>query len=51
MNSKNTKGIYINKGLVLFITLYHKGYSISKKVKIIYQYIPREVSKIVIYYL
>ena len=33
------------------MTLYYKGYSASKKVKIIHQYILREVSKMVIYYL
>ena len=51
VNGRGTRGVYINGGLVLFITSYHKGYSASKKVKIIHRYVLREVSEIVIYYL
>ena len=51
VNGRGTRGVYIDGGLVSFVTSYHKGYSASKKVKIIHRYVPREVSEMVIYYL
>ena len=51
VNGRGTRGVYIDRGLVSFVTLYHKGYSVSKKVKIIHWYVLREVSEMVIYYL
>jgi hypothetical protein len=36
---------------VAFVTTYYKGYSLSKCVKTIYRYVPREVSKLVVYFL
>ena len=36
VNGRGTRGVYIDGGLVLFITSYYKGYSASKKVKIIH---------------
>ena len=34
-----------------FVTTYHKGYSFSKRVKTIHRYVPRVVSKLVVYFL
>jgi hypothetical protein len=34
--------------MVVFVTQYHKGYNVSSNVKIIYQYLPREVSELVV---
>lgn len=34
-----------------FVTFYYKGYSIQGSIKIIHQYLPREVSELVVYYL
>ena len=45
------RGVFIENGLVSFVTSYHKGYSKSQDVKLIYRYVPAEVSKIVVYYL
>ena len=41
----------MERGLVSFVTSYHKGYSASGRVKIVHRYVPREVSRIVVYYL
>jgi hypothetical protein len=63
-NNDNTH-IYINQsssyitiiillsdnGMVAFVTRYHKGYSSSQKIKVIYRYLPQEVGEIVVYYL
>jgi hypothetical protein len=40
----------INQGLMLFITIYHKGYSSSGRAKIIHQYVPREVGELFMYF-
>ena len=45
------RSIFIEDGLVSFVTFYHKGYSISNTVKIIHRYLLASVSKIVVYYL
>jgi hypothetical protein len=45
------RSIFIENGLVSFVTFYHKGYSIQGSTKIIHRYLPREISELVIYYL
>jgi hypothetical protein len=37
--------------MVTFATAYHKGFHISNNVKIIHQYMPREVGELVIWYI
>jgi hypothetical protein len=37
------RNIFIEDGIVVFITRYHKGYSMSRDVKIIHRYLPCEV--------
>jgi len=51
VNGRGARGVFVERGLVSFVTSYHKGYSASKKVKVIHRYVPREVSEIVVYYL
>ena len=43
--------IFIKGSLVSFTTTYYKGYSFSRRVKIIYYYIPKEVGELVVYFL
>ena len=45
------RNIFIENGLVSFVTSYHKGYSIQGSTKIIHRYLPKEVSELVVYYL
>jgi hypothetical protein len=45
------RSIFIKHGLVSTMTTYHKGYSISNSTKIIHHYLPKVVSKLVVYYL
>jgi hypothetical protein len=42
------RNIFIKDSMVVFITRYHKGYNVSSNVKIIYQYLPREVGELVV---
>jgi hypothetical protein len=45
------RNIFVEDGLVTFVTFYHKGYSITGSTKIIHRYLPREVGERVVYYL
>lgn len=40
----------IDRGLVSFVTAYHKGYSINGRTKIIHRFVPREVGELFIYF-
>jgi hypothetical protein len=44
------RNIFVENGLVSFVTFYHKGYSIEGCVNIIHRYLPEQVSRLVIYY-
>ena len=46
-----TRNIFIENGLVAFVTGYHKGYRSSGNIKIIHRYLPREMSELLVYYL
>jgi hypothetical protein len=54
-HSNTVKGghcnIFIKDGIVVFVTRYHKGYSVSSDVKIIHQYLLREVGELLVYYM
>jgi hypothetical protein len=45
------RNVFIKDGMVVFVTLYHKGYNISGDVKIIHRYLPREVGELVVWYM
>jgi superfamily II DNA/RNA helicase len=45
------RNIFIEDGLVVFVTKYHKGYALSGDVKVIHRYLPREVGELVVWYL
>lgn len=45
------RNIFVEDGLVVFVTRYHKGYAMSGDVKIIHRYLPREVGELVVWYL
>ncbi|KAF7174556.1 hypothetical protein CNMCM5623_007827 [Aspergillus felis] len=46
VNSRQ-RNIYIEDGMVTFVTAYHKGFHASNNVKIIHRYVPREVGELV----
>jgi hypothetical protein len=43
--------VFIEDGLVAFVTGYHKGYRSSNNIKIIHRYLPREIGELLVYYL
>lgn len=46
-----TRDIFIEDGMIAFVTRYHKGYAISGNTKIIHRYLPRAISQLFIEYL
>ncbi|KAG8664108.1 uncharacterized protein FPOAC1_014077 [Fusarium poae] len=38
------RNIFIHDGMVCFVTMYHKGFRQSGKVKVIHRYLPREIN-------
>ncbi|KAK3617752.1 hypothetical protein LTR22_026629 [Elasticomyces elasticus] len=51
MVGRGRRGIYVERGLVVFVPEYGKMSSHSGKAKVIHRYVPREVSELVVYYL
>ena len=49
--ARGVRNLFIEDGLVTFVTHYHKGYFVSGDIKIIHRYILREVGELVIWYL
>jgi hypothetical protein len=45
------RNLFIEDGLVVFVTRYSKGYQLRGDVKIIHRYLPREVGELVVWYL
>lgn len=45
------RNVFIDKGLVLFVTSYHKGYELSEQTKVIHRFLPPEVGELLVYYL
>jgi hypothetical protein len=45
------RNLFIEDGMVVFVTRYHKGYEVKGDVKIIHRYLPREMGELVIWYL
>lgn len=52
-NTTNSQqqNIYIKDSIVTFVTAYHKGFHASNNMKIIHQYMPREVGELVVWYI
>lgn len=46
-----SRDIFVENGLIVFVTRYHKGYAISGNTKIIYRYLPRAVGELLVQYL
>lgn len=47
-NTENggVRNIFIDRGMVCFMTSYHKGYRRTGEVKVIHRYVPREVGEL-----
>lgn len=45
------RNVMVDRGMVMFVTLYHKNYRSAEQVKVIHRYLPREVGELVVWYL
>ena len=45
------RNLFVEDGMVVFVTRYHKGFEVKGDVKIIHRYLPREVGELVVWYL
>ncbi|KAG7001869.1 ATP-dependent DNA helicase hus2/rqh1 [Fusarium oxysporum f. sp. conglutinans] len=45
------RNILYDRGLIMLVSGYHKGFSKTERVKVIHRFLPREVRALVIYYL
>ncbi|KAL6359919.1 hypothetical protein LRP88_07347 [Fusarium phalaenopsidis] len=45
------RNIFLDQGLVMLVTGIHKGFSRSKRLKVIHRFLPQEVSTLLVYYL
>ena len=50
-DGRTGRGIFVDRGLVSFVTTYNKTSGMSKKLRTIHRYVPREVGELVVYYL
>jgi len=46
---RGQRGVFVDNGMVDFVTAYHKGWSASKKSKIIHRFVPREVGQLIVH--
>jgi superfamily II DNA helicase RecQ len=46
-----SRGIFAEDGLLVYVTMYHKGIGHSGKAKVIHRYLPQEVGELLFYYL
>jgi hypothetical protein len=51
VNTTHYRNVFIEDGLVAIVTSYYKGYTCTGSTKIIYRYLPNEVSELLVYYL
>jgi len=45
------RGIFIENGMIAYVTGYYKGYGMSAMLKIIHRYMPLEVGELLVYYM
>jgi hypothetical protein len=50
-DSGGHRNIFVEDGLVVFVTQYHKGFFASNDTKVIHRYLPQEVGELVVWYL
>lgn len=45
------RNIFVEDGMMVFVTGYHKGFGQSAQPKIVHQFLPQEVGELLFYYL
>lgn len=50
-SEREYRNIFIEDGMVVFVSRYHKGFHVRNDTKVIHRYLPREVGELVVWYL
>ena len=45
------RNVFIDRGAVMTVVGYHKGYTRTEQLKIVHRFLPREVGSLMVYYL
>ncbi|KAF1925610.1 uncharacterized protein M421DRAFT_38901, partial [Didymella exigua CBS 183.55] len=51
MPNAESRGLFVEDGLMVYVTMYHKGIGQTGNAKVIHRYLPREVGELLFYYL
>ncbi|UPX19607.1 uncharacterized protein EKO05_0009865 [Ascochyta rabiei] len=51
MPNAESRRLFVKDGLMVYVTMYHKGIRQTSNAKVIYRYLPREVGELLFYYL
>jgi hypothetical protein len=51
MKNGGVRNIFMDGGMISFVTAYHKGYEYGEKTKLIQRFLPKEVGELLVYYL
>jgi hypothetical protein len=51
MPNGQSRGVFVENGLMVYVTMYHKGIGHAQTAKVIHRYLPREVGELLFYYL
>jgi chromosome segregation and condensation protein ScpB len=49
--NRGIQNLIINRGLLIIVMGYHKGFSQSERLKVIQRFLPREIGILFVYYL
>lgn len=50
-SERERRNVFIEDGMVVFVSRYHKGFHVENDAKVIFRYLPREIGEVVVWYL
>ncbi|CAG8359639.1 unnamed protein product, partial [Penicillium salamii] len=50
-SERERRNVFIEDGMVTFVSRYHKGFHVANDTKVIFRYLPREIGELVVWYL
>lgn len=50
-SERERRNVFIEDGMVAFVSRYHKGFHVNNDTKVIFRYLPREIGELIVWYL